>query len=198
MTSLVKESFSSRQVEGHKLVSSIAMALVLISFSMLFAALFLGYAVYRMQNPVWPPMGMQRVPLTLPSISTLMIGISSLFYVYFQKGYESFSKKQMKIGLFSTFLFALLFVGSQFLLWSEMHSIGLFVEAGVFPSLLYAFTWIHAAHIGLGLICLLFLLPVLSSGELSFKMDNRIINIGKFWHFLGLIWLIIYLVLFVF
>jgi len=197
MTAITKEQLS-QQIEGQKIVSSIAMALVLVSFSMLFASLFLGYAVYRFQNPVWPPMGMQKVPLMLPTISTLIIGISSLFYSYFQKGYEKFSKKQMKKGLYTTLLFAILFVSSQFMLWEKMHSIGLYVEAGVFPSLLYAFTWIHAAHIALGFICLLFLIPVLKSEGPTFKLDNKITNIGKFWHFLGLVWLIIYLVLFVF
>jgi len=198
MTAVTEEQFSQKQIQGQKLVSSIAMSIVLISFSMLFASLFLGYAMFRFKNPVWPPMGMQKVPLLIPTLSTLVIALSSVSYYYFQKGYEVFSKRQMKLGFAGTLIFAILFICSQFLLWDEMHSIGLFVEAGVFPSLLYTFTWVHAAHIALGFICLLFLLPVIKSEGPSFKLDNKVTNIGKFWHFLGLIWLIIYLVLFVF
>ena len=65
MATIVKEDYDPN-VEGQKIVSSIAMTIVLISFSMLFASLFMGYAVYRIQNPVWPPMGMQRVPTSVP------------------------------------------------------------------------------------------------------------------------------------
>ena len=37
--------------------ADLAMTVVLVSFTMLFASLFLMYMVYRVTNSVWPPMG---------------------------------------------------------------------------------------------------------------------------------------------
>lgn len=88
-------------------------------------------------------------------------------------------------------------MGVQFLLWGQMADIGLYVSAGVFPSLLYALTWVHAGHIVVALLALLLLVPAVFKDY----SDEKIIwvqNIGKFWHFLGIIWFIMFVVMFVF
>ena len=78
-----------RNIEGKKLASSIAMTMSLVTFAMLFATMFLGYTVFRMQQPVWPPMGMPRVGLTIPLLSTLLIVVSSFTYWKFEKNIET-------------------------------------------------------------------------------------------------------------
>ena len=52
---------------------SIAMTVTLVSFSMLFATLMLGYTVYRFSNQVWPPIGFSQINLLYPIVSTAEI-----------------------------------------------------------------------------------------------------------------------------
>lgn len=193
----MKTANGTLHLDKRRAVSNIGMVVILVSFAMLFAALLLGYVVFRLTNEVWPPMGMQTVPLTLPFVSTVIIGASSLMYMNFEKSFNVKDVNNSKKYFFLTLLLGLAFMGVQFLLWGQMADIGLYVSAGVFPSLLYALTWVHAGHIVVALLALLLLVPAVFKDY----SDEKIIwvqNIGKFWHFLGIIWFIMFVVMFVF
>ena len=193
----MKTANGTLHLDKRRAVSNIGMVVILVSFAMLFAALLLGYVVFRLTNEVWPPMGMQIVPLTLPFVSTVIIGVSSLMYMNFEKSFNAKDVSNSKKYFFLTLLLGLAFMGVQFLLWGQMADIGLYVSAGVFPSLLYALTWVHAGHIVVALLALLLLVPAVFKDY----SDEKIIwvqNIGKFWHFLGIIWFIMFVVMFVF
>lgn len=176
-----------------EIISSIAMLVTLISFGMLFATLLLGFAIFRFTSAVWPPNGMVRPSLILPTISTLFIFMSSYFYYNFEFQSEKIYKK---INLLIAIILGLFFLIAQTLFWESLKKQGLFVSSGLYPSILYAFTWIHAFHILLGLILLIGLYlknDFVKTTALKIKVNN----IGKFWHFLGVIWLIMFVTIFV-
>jgi cytochrome c oxidase subunit 3 len=191
------KALEAKQIQGKSAVSAIGMTVLLISFAMLFATLLLGYIVFRLTTDTWPPMGLARIPLTLPTISTLVIGASSVFFMNFEKAFMKNNKVLMRVNFALTLALGLGFMLIQFKLWNSMKEMGLFVSGGAYPSLFYSLTWIHAAHIVMALVSLLFLVPRLVKGYDS----NRITwvqNVGKFWHFLGLVWLVMYIVMFVY
>lgn len=177
--------------------NSIAMLVLLISFSMLFATLLLSYTVYRFSNTVWPPLGFEIVPLLRPSLSTALMFLSSIAFYMCEKSYELNKQAAFKFYLITTLVLGFAFLGMQVLLWSHLKSLGLYVETGIFSSILHGFTWIHAAHVVLGLVGLFYILPLAFQKEFADKVYYRITNIGKFWHFLGVVWFIMYIVLFV-
>lgn len=179
------------------LKSSIAMTLTLVSFSMLFAAMLLGYVVIRFNNPIWPPMGMSRVDLFLPTLSTAIIALSSVFYVLFERA--SFKEGPGKsLYLYLTLLAGFGFMGIQLRFWDVLKLEGFYTSDGVFPSLIYGMTWTHAGHIVLALALLIWL--AFKNGRMESAETNLlwIKNTGKFWHFLGVVWLVLYLSIFVF
>lgn len=179
--------------EAFRATNSIAMVVVLTSFAMLFATLFLGYAIYRLTSNVWPPAGMQSLPMLVPTVSTVLIILSSLSLWSFQTAY--LQKKGAKYSLLASIALGTGFIICQFALWSGLKSSGLLVGTNIFTSIIYAFTWIHMAHMAAAMIGLLLLLkPALTS---NFEKQNLIDNVSKFWHFLGIIWLIIFLTIFV-
>lgn len=172
------------------LQSSIAMTVTLISFGMLFASLFLGYFLARSNAAVWPPVEIQNLPQLLPFLSTVVMGLSSWTCYLLEKREE-----KKKYWTF-TFLLGLAFLGIQWILWSTLKARGIFVGNGQVPSMVYAFTWIHAAHIVMGLAALYWLKKYVfrKTEELTVI---KLTNVGKFWHFLGVVWLMMYLMLFV-
>jgi cytochrome c oxidase subunit 3 len=176
-------------IEGRKIVSSISMIVTLISFAMLFATLMMGFAIYRITSPVWPPQGMMRPSLIIPSLSTLSIFLSSLAFISFEK-----NPKKHK-GLFLTMALGLMFMMFQFIFWNSLKAQGILASSGIFGSIIYAFTWIHAAHIVVALLLLGWLIFKVRTTEAS--LENTISNIGKFWHFLGIVWAIMFLTIFV-
>jgi cytochrome c oxidase subunit 3 len=99
-------------------------------------------------------------------------------------------------GLIITIILGFGFMLLQSLLWNHLKSQGIFVSSGIFPSIIYAFTWIHAAHIVMAIGLLLWLLNFLPK-EINTKARLRVSSVGKFWHFLGIVWLIMFLTIFV-
>jgi cytochrome c oxidase subunit 3 len=184
------------KVEEVKFTSSLAMTVALVSWSMLFATLFLGYAVYRLSASVWPPMGFEQISLFNPILSTLVIGLSSWSMVRAQKSFFANNVKHFRMMLFVTIFLALSFMGMQFLLWNKLNVHGLYVQSGIFASILHGFTWIHAGHVVLGLLGLLYLLPLAFDSNCLIEKQVRVINISKFWHFLGIIWFLMFFILF--
>jgi cytochrome c oxidase subunit III len=171
--------------------NSIAMTVCLISFAMLFATMFLGYFLVRFNSPVWPPVEIENIPQLLPLLSTLVMALSSVAYYLFEKKAQA-----RKIYWSLTFLLGMSFLFLQCNLWHELNTRGILTSDGMVTSMVYAFTWLHAAHIALGLMALLW------TGYYAFVKtasltEILVMNVGKFWHFLGVIWLLVYLTLFV-
>ena len=167
------------------------MTVTLISFGMMFASLFLGYFLARFNAPVWPPVEIENLPQFLPFLSTLVMGLSSLTYYKLEK-----SAEKRGAFWFLTVGLGILFLVLQFNLWSALEASGILVTNGNVPSMVYAFTWLHAAHIFMALGLLLWL------GFYIFRRPQaltelKLVNVGKFWHFLGVVWLLMYLMLFV-
>lgn len=189
MSKMTTEQMSQSD-QGQEIISSIGMTVALVSFAMLFATLMMGFAMFRFSAPVWPPAGMTKPSLVLPILSTLCIFLSSLSYVWFEKDISK------KTGLIATIVLGLGFMLLQSLLWNQLSSQGVFVSSGIFPSIIYAFTWIHAAHIVAGL-GLLFWLLNFALKVINAKARVRASSVGKFWHFLGIVWFIMFVTIFV-
>ena len=181
--------------EGRKLVSSVSMTLVIISFSMLFATLFLSYILLRLNSPVWPPMGIGRVGLGLPTLSTVFIALSSFGYGVFERSYGC---GRVDRGYFwVAFLAGVGFMIIQAMFWRSLTLQGIYAGSGAFGSVLYGLTWIHAAHIFVGLALLLWQVPLLK-GYGGSQASLRLKNVGIFWHFLSIVWGLIFFGLFIF
>lgn len=179
--------------EGDKIISSVAMIVTLVSFGMLFLTLMMAFALYRFTAPVWPPAGMEKPSLLLPGFSTALIFISSIFFHKFE---TALTKNIVnKSSLLITIMTGSAFMASQVLFWNELKSHGIYVSSGVFPSIIYAFTWIHAAHIVAGLGLLVWLYDGLKKPTAMTPIKAS--NVGKFWHFLGVVWLIMFVTIFV-
>lgn len=182
---------AEKQTELKSFQNSVAMTVTLISFGMMFASMFLGYFLVRFNSPTWPPVEIENMPKLLPLFSTLVMGLSSFTYYMMEKKID-----QRKGYILATIALGLVFLASQWSLWTALAESGILISNGNVPSMVYAFTWIHAAHIVIALGLLFWI------GDFVFRRPEaltpgKLVNVGKFWHFLGVIWVMMYLMLFV-
>lgn len=172
----------------------IAFTILMVSWVMLFAALFLAYALLRFKEPQWPPMGFEQVSLKWPLISTIFVCTSSFTLFLFSKNFKSNVSKAKKY-LYSTIFLGVGFLVSQKLLWNEMNATGLDVGSGTFASIIQAFSWVHAAHIVMGIIGLTWLLSFAEKTD-DLDFNFRVIHVSKFWHFLDIVWILMFVTMF--
>ena len=187
---------STRPLSPQSQVHAMATFVAIVSFSMLFATLFLVYGAFRLSAPAWPPPEFERLNFFLPTLATLILILSSLTFALYQRAYFE-SRPQIHLYGPLTILLGISFVGIQFQFWQALKAAKVFAGTHALTSVLYGFTWIHTFHVAGGLLALLSLWPTLKKKPFPF-LHSRVTNVGKFWHFLGGVWLLIYLGIFVF
>ena len=126
--------------------------------------------------------------LFYPTLSTFFVIASGVAYNRFKECF--FSKNDHRTPLLQTIALGLAFLLCQLMVAKKWSDKGVSWDTDIFSSLLYSFTLIHAVHLVAAVIALFWL----------FRTKSKILvkNIGKFWHFLGIIWVLMYFSLFVF
>jgi cytochrome c oxidase subunit 3 len=184
--SLNRSSFSSKELAAWVAISS---------FGMLFGTFLLSYLLARTRFPVWPPVGVDPIPVTTPWISTLILALSSLMIsrsvFYWNLSQLQQAKKFWIIGVG----LGVAFLISQGALWNQLISQGLSATDHLFGGAVYALTGLHALHV----VAALGALIVLYFKYATLKNDSEAPKlVGLFWHFLGVVWFLMFLVMVVF
>ena len=184
---------SSKQKET---TAWIGMVLFLASWGMMFGALFFMYGGIRARAINWPPQGLPAIPLTWPLVNTFVIALSSFAL---QTGVWSIRKghqTRLNWSLFCTLGLGLLFMSLQWELWTDIYAMGLMPSSGFYGSVFYGMTWIHAAHVVIGLVALLWLCFFAIRGRYTAPRHLSLRLWAMYWHFVGVVWVIMFVTVF--
>ncbi len=188
----------------------------IVSITMLFAGLTSAYLV-RQGEGKWADFALPN----LFKISSIIIVLSSLTMQWSLSSIRKNNPANFKTGLLLTFLLGLGFVVSQFFAWTELYHNGIVftgrisdiksefqyipsgketaVEAGdagnVAGSFLYVLTGLHIAHLLAGIIALIIVFSRAMIGKYSVINYNGVRLCTIYWHFLGGLWLYLFLFL---
>jgi heme/copper-type cytochrome/quinol oxidase subunit 3 len=175
----------------------LGMVVFLGSWAMMFAALFFAYGLLRARLPQWPPSDLPRLPVLLPLANTLVLAMSS-FAVQralsaARKGYLG----SVRPALWAALVLGIAFVGLQLHLWSGLWNAGLRPDLGPYPSVFYGLTVFHALHVFVGLCGLGYLAAGAGKGAHNPGRHLALRLWAGYWHFVGAVWLLMFVTLFV-
>ena len=168
-----------------------ALWLFIVSIVMLFAALTSAYIV-KQSDGNW-------LSFELPGIftvNTIIIALSSLTMHLAYLSAKKDALRKIKWMLLVTVILGLLFLVGQYISWSELVNNSIyFVSNYASGSFIYVFTGLHGLHLISGIIFLL--ITFVSSLRLKIHSKNlvQIEMCMTYWHFLGGLWLYLYLFL---
>jgi cytochrome c oxidase subunit 3 len=151
------------------------MAVFIASWAMLFAALFFAYGLSRMRAVSWPPHDLPALPLPLPALATVALAGSSLALVR--------GRVLLTVALGVAFLLL------QAVVWRQMYRAGLHPQAGAYASFFFALTVFHALHVVVGLGGLV--RRLVRPHPLSLRLWTL------YWHMVGVIWGVTFLLVYV-
>ncbi len=167
------------------------------SWAMMFAALFFAYGILRARSSAWPPPGTPALPLVLPLCNTLVIGTSS---VAIERALWS-ARRGRLVGVLPAVVAALVlgtgFVGLQVLLWSGLWNAGLRPDGGPYASVFYGLTVVHALHVLVGLAGLAYCAVRSAAGAFTPTRHVGLRLWTAYWHFVGVVWLLILVTVFI-
>jgi heme/copper-type cytochrome/quinol oxidase subunit 3 len=169
--------------------------LFLASEVMLFGALFSTYLILRMGSTSWPqgtlnvPLGALNTVLLISSSVTMVLAWASLKMNQFGK---------QRTYLLATVVLALTFLVNKFFEYREHLSHGTPPSASTFDAIYFTLTGLHGLHILGGVIVMLYLLgPGASLWQRNpGQFTNRIEFTGLYWHFVDLVWIFLFPVLY--
>lgn len=159
------------------------------SIVMLFAAFTSAYIVKQA--------GGNWLEFVLPSVffgSTVAIVVSSISLHLSYKAYKNQNETVYKSGLVITFLLGIVFMVCQYLGWSQLYASGVDLKANVSGAFTYLITGAHALHVLSGMSAVL--VALLHAFSLRFyyseKRKNRFELVVQYWHFLGALWVYLF------
>lgn len=174
---------------------SIGFWIYLMTDVLLFASLFATFAVLR-TSTYGGPSGAAIFDLPFVLVETLALLTSSfsvgLAVLAAQRGY----KKQTMIWLGITFLLGILFLVLELTEFSHLAAEGYNWQRSAFLSAFFTLVGTHGLHITVGLLWMLVMMIRLWRFNLKKSDLNRLALLGLFWHFLDVIWIFIFSVVY--
>jgi cytochrome c oxidase subunit 3 len=175
----------------------LGMVIFLGSWAMMFGALFFAYGMIRARATAWPPVDFPELPVALPGVNTAVLAASSAALhgavLSLRRGKAVWAGP----ALAASIVLGSLFLALQFVTWSELWNEGLFPSDGPYPSVFYALTSFHAAHVLVGIGALAWLCRGAFSGKYSAARFLPVRLWALYWHFVGAVWGIMYLTVYV-
>ncbi len=180
--------------------SKLGIWVFLASEIMLFGGLFSAYVFLRMAAPVgdfayWG----SKLSIPMATVNTLVLISSSVTVImsWASLKMKDFEKYKMYMGL--TLLCALIFLVIKYFEYTGKFHHGIYPSSSTFMGIYFTLTGLHGLHIIGGMIVMgYFWLPF---GNKMWQSDperftNRIEVAGLYWHFVDLVWIFLFPILY--
>ncbi len=166
----------------------------LASESLIFLALFVGYAVYKSSAPLWLPAGVEGLEVREPLINTVVLVSSSLVIWLAERALHRQRLGEFRAWWLLTMAMGTYFVVGQAIEWQHL-SFGL--ASGVFGASFYLLTGFHGLHVVTGLALMAFLLVRSLRPGLVLPEGKGVLAVSLFWHFVDVIWVVLFVLTYV-
>ena len=171
----------------------LGMWLFLASEVMLFGGLFSAYVFLRTGVSDWPR-GADLLNVQLAAINTVILISSGITMVLAWDGARSGSFGRCRVFLLVTMALGIAFLVIKGFEYNEKFSHGIYPKESTFFAIYFIMTGVHFLHIAVGILVLLF--HAIFGGILwrrnSEQFANRIEVTGLYWHFVDLVWIVLF------
>ncbi|HYW18007.1 MAG TPA: heme-copper oxidase subunit III [Nodularia sp. (in: cyanobacteria)] len=176
--------------EEHPDLRLFGLVVFLIAEGMIFLGMFGAYLAFRATLPAWPPEGTPELELLLPGVNTINLISSSFVMHNADTAIKKNDTKGMQIWLTITALMGATFLVGQVYEYAHLE-FGL--TTNLFASAFYVLTGFHGLHVTIGVLAIVAVLwrsrvPGHYSNEKHFGIEAAEI----YWHFVDVIWIILF------
>ena len=216
MSNATVATMDRKPMPGMKVYNKkLGMWVFLLSEVMFFTSLIGSYIILRFAHPEhWTNPGVVlNVPLT--ATNTFILICSSVTMVKAFAAIQQGDLKGLKTWLLATILIGSLFVGIQAIEYITLsgegfvpmleayHAVGRgnphegpSLGGPLYGATFYAMSGFHGAHVTLGVISLIFVYIMAVRGKYSIADYEGVEVIGLYWHFVDLVWIILFTIVY--
>jgi cytochrome c oxidase subunit 3 len=183
--------------------SKIGMWLFIFTELLLFGGLFIVYSVYRFLNQDAFHLAAEELNTVIGSINTILLLTSSMTIAYSTTTLQQKKKGVTLLLLAVTVIIGLVFLVNKYFEWGAKFEHGIWPGSEhlktafsqgeiLFFGLYYVMTGLHALHIIIGLIIILFAARRVYKGTVNENRAALLENAGLYWHLVDLIWIFLF------
>ena len=178
-----------RDGDAHRVpLARIAVWLVVATVTLLFAAFTSTYLARRME-PDWQTLQMPGILW----LNTAALAVSSFLLEWSRREGLKQQLPRLRAGLMIATVLGVVFLAGQILAWRQLAATGIFLASSPHSSFFYLLTGAHGVHILGGLIALFYAVgKTRTTGSVEAVFEPA----ATFWHFLGVLWLYLLVLLF--
>jgi cytochrome c oxidase subunit III len=167
----------------------------LCSEGMLFLGLFAAYLTFRAVSTEWPPAGTPELEVMLPAINTVILLSSSFVIHQADRAIKKDDIKAVRWWFLLTFIMGATFLVGQVYEYQHL-SFGL--TSNLFASTFYVLTGFHGFHVFVGLTLIaIMLIKSFQKGAFLGGKHYGIEAASIYWHFVDIIWVVLFLMLYI-
>lgn len=164
--------------------------------AMSFGALLAGYGAIRAGSVDWP-VPAEVLGISLTAFMTFLLICTSLTMVKGLSAIKRGDQKGMITFLGLTILGGVIFLGCQAFEWTHLIHEGLKFTSNpygnyLFGTTFFAITGFHGAHVTAGVIYLTVVVIRGLRGKYSAENCNGVEILGLYWHFVDLVWILVF------
>jgi cytochrome c oxidase subunit 3 len=160
--------------------------------AMTFGAGIAAYGALRIGNPNWPSPA-DYLGITTTAIMTFILICSSLTMVEALSGIQHGNQAKFRNFMALTVLGGLIFLGMQAFEWHHLiGERGMSIKRDLFDATFFILTGFHGCHVTGGVIYNAVLLIRGMMGKLPQAKAGLVEVAGLYWHFVDLVWILIF------
>jgi heme/copper-type cytochrome/quinol oxidase subunit 3 len=174
----------------------LGMWVFLLSEVMFFTALIGAYIILRFSKPdAWGAPGeVLNIPVT--AVNTFILICSSVSMVKAYAAAADGRQQALRWWLVATVLIGAAFVGVQVYEYSELIHKAFLPSSGLQGTTFYTMTGFHGFHVTMGVICMAFVTVRAFQGAYTATDHRGVEVIGLYWHFVDLVWIILFTIVY--
>lgn len=169
----------------------LGMLLFIVSEVMVFGAFFTAYFFVRVviEDATWFPVDGKDLPVAVAGVNTAILLSSSLTLHWAQTSIKNGNRFGLQAGMFTTFLLGVTFLFIQI---NEYVHVGFAPQDNAQATIFFSLTGLHGAHVTIGLILLAMVTWRSFKGHYSPEHHDGVEVPGVYWHFVDIMWIIVY------
>jgi cytochrome c oxidase subunit 3 len=136
----------------------------------------------------WPGEG-AHLPKLIAGVNTAILISSSFTLHWAEHSHKQGNRRGLQVGLLTTFLLGCTFLFVQI---NEYVHIGFSPQDSAQGTVFYGLTGLHGAHVFIGLTLLLFVTIRAFRGHFTATEHRGIEVPGIYWHFVDVMWIVVY------
>lgn len=171
--------------------ATLAMWLFLAALAALFAPLLIAYVIYRAEADAWPPPGLPDLPRAMWLSTLILIATSGVMHRALRSVRHD-GLLAMRRSLVAAAVLGVGFLACQSYCWSRLLEHTLPHTLWRYAGLFYFFTVLHALHIIGGVAWLGIVTRNGYRGRYSRIRYVGVQNCALYWHFLGVVWAVMF------